>query len=145
MWVAFVKHKIGEFSRDFGAKLKKAKTLIKTHIEKELDTLANDLTEQNIDKYKELKKQLDDIIEQEIKGSILRSLCTDYENGEKYYLQGLAIEPNHIGINEYLGELYVATNRLDLANERLKILENCNCEEYKELKQIIDGTKKSKY
>ena len=69
----------------------------------------------------------------------------DYENGEKYYLQGLAIEPNHIGINEYLGELYVAPNRLDLAKERLKILENCNCEEYTELKQIIDGTKKSKY
>ena len=69
----------------------------------------------------------------------------DYENGEKYYLQGLAIEPTHIGINEYLGELYVATNRLDLAKERLKILENCNCEEYTELKQIIDGTKKSKY
>ena len=69
----------------------------------------------------------------------------DYENGEKYYLQGLAIEPNHIGINEYLGELYVATNRINLAKERLKILENCNCEEYKELKQIIDGTKKSKY
>ena len=69
----------------------------------------------------------------------------DYENGEKYYLQGLAIEPDHIGINEYLGELYVATNRLDLAKERLKILENCNCKEYTELKQIIDGTKKSKY
>ena len=69
----------------------------------------------------------------------------DYENGEKYYLQGLEIEPNHIGINEYLGELYVATNRLNLAKERLKILENCNCEEYIELKQIIDGTKKSKY
>ena len=69
----------------------------------------------------------------------------DYENGEKYYLQGLAIEPNHIGINEYLGELYVATNRINLAKERLKILENCNCEEYTELKQIIDGTKKSKY
>ena len=69
----------------------------------------------------------------------------DYENGEKYYLQGLEIEPNHIGINEYLGELYVATNRLNLAKERLKILENCNCEEYNELKEIIEGTKKSKY
>jgi tetratricopeptide (TPR) repeat protein len=69
----------------------------------------------------------------------------DYENGEKYYLQGLNIEPNHIGINEYLGELYVVTNRMDLAKERLKILENCNCEEYDELKQIIEGTKKSKY
>ena len=31
----------------------------------------------------------------------------DFENGEKYYLLGLEIEPNHVGINEYLGELYV--------------------------------------
>ena len=69
----------------------------------------------------------------------------DYENGEKYYLQGLDLKPNHIGINEYLGELYVATNRLDLAKERLKILESCNCKEYKQLKDIIEGTKKSKY
>ena len=69
----------------------------------------------------------------------------DYENGEKYYLQGLEIEPNHVGINEYLGELYVATNRLNLAKERLKILENCNCKEYTQLKQVIEGTKKSKY
>ena len=69
----------------------------------------------------------------------------DYVGGEKYYLQGLAIEPNHIGINEYLGELYVATNRINLAIERLKIIENCKCEEYNELKEIIEGTKKSKY
>ena len=69
----------------------------------------------------------------------------DYDNGEKYYLLGLEINPNHVGINEYLGELYVATNRLDLAKERLKILENCNCKEYNELKEIIKGTKKSKY
>ena len=69
----------------------------------------------------------------------------DFENGEKYYLQGLAIKPDHIGINEYLGELYVVTNRMDLAKERLKVLETCNCEEYKELKEIIEGTKKSKY
>ena len=69
----------------------------------------------------------------------------DYEGGEKYYLQGLALEPNHIGINEYLGELYVVTNRIDLAKERLKILKGCNCEEYDELKEIIQGTKKSKY
>ena len=69
----------------------------------------------------------------------------DYTGGEKYYLQGLAIEPNHTGINEYLGELYVVTNRIDLAKERLKILENCNCEEYDDLKEIIAGTKKTKY
>ena len=69
----------------------------------------------------------------------------DFVNGEKYYLKGLSIDPKHNGINEYLGELYVATNRMDLAKERLKVLENCNCEEYTELKQVIDGSKKSKY
>ena len=69
----------------------------------------------------------------------------DYENGEKYYLLGLEINPSHVGINEYLGELYVATNRINLAKERLKVLESCNCEEYNELKEIIQGTKKSKY
>ena len=69
----------------------------------------------------------------------------DYEGGEEFYLQGLQIEPNHNGINEYLGELYVATNRMDLAKERLEVLKTCNCEEYGELKEIIEGTKKSKY
>ena len=69
----------------------------------------------------------------------------DYAGGEKYYLQGLAIEPGHNGINEYLGELYVVTNRVNLAKERLKVLENCNCEEYNDLKEIIAGTKVSKY
>ena len=69
----------------------------------------------------------------------------DYENGEKYYLQGLAIEPNHKGINEYLGELYVVTNRIDLAKKRLDVLKACNCEEYDELKEVIEGKKKSKY
>ena len=69
----------------------------------------------------------------------------DYENGEKFYLEGLAIEPNHIGINEYLGELYVVTNRISLAKERLKILENCNCKEYDQLREIIQGIRKSKY
>ena len=68
----------------------------------------------------------------------------DYENGEKYYLQGLAIDPNHVGINEYLGELYVATNRHNLAVERLGVLEGCNCEEYDQLKAVIAG-EKSKY
>jgi len=69
----------------------------------------------------------------------------DYEGGEKFYLQGLQIEPNHNGINEYLGELYVATNRMDMAKERLEILKTCNCEEYDELKEVIEETKKSKY
>ena len=69
----------------------------------------------------------------------------DFENGEKYYLQGLAIDPKHIGINEYLGELYVATNRHNLAVERLEVLKGCDCKEYDDLKAIIAGEKVSKY
>ncbi|MGA1292349.1 MAG: hypothetical protein ACO3X4_04855, partial [Pelagibacteraceae bacterium] len=57
---------------------------------------------------------------------------------EKYYLAGLSIKPDHNGINEYLGELYVKTNRIDLAKERLEVLRKCNCEEFEELKVIID-------
>ena len=68
-----------------------------------------------------------------------------FEKGENYYLEGLALEPNHKGINEYLGELYVTTNRIELAKERLEILKDCNCKEYQELREIIEGTKKSKY
>ena len=69
----------------------------------------------------------------------------NYEIAEKYYLDGLKIDPKHNGINEYLGELYVNTNRIDLANERLEVLKNCSCEEYNELKEIIEGKKQSKY
>ena len=67
----------------------------------------------------------------------------DFEAGEKYYLLGLQVEPNHVGINEYLGELYVVTNRINLAKERLEVLKNCNCKEFKELELIIKtrGTK----
>ena len=56
----------------------------------------------------------------------------DYETGEEFYLQGLQIEPNHKGINEYLGELYVVTGRMDMAKERLEVLKTCNCDEYDE-------------
>ena len=68
----------------------------------------------------------------------------DFENGEKYYLAGLKIDPKHVGINEYLGELYVATNRHNLAVERLEVLKDCNCKEYDQLKAVIAG-EKSKY
>ena len=67
----------------------------------------------------------------------------NFEQAEKFYLTGLNINPNHNGINEYLGELYVQTNRIDKANERLAVLKNCNCDEFKDLELIIKnrGTK----
>ena len=69
----------------------------------------------------------------------------DYDNAEIYYSMGLEIDPKHVGINEYMGELFVATNRMDEAKKRLAALEDCNCKEYNELKKVIDGTKQSKY
>jgi tetratricopeptide (TPR) repeat protein len=67
----------------------------------------------------------------------------NFDQAEKFYLKGLNIKPNHNGINEYLGELYVQTNRIEKANERLEVLKNCNCKEYGELELIIKtrGTK----
>ena len=71
-------------------------------------------------------------------GFALRKLG-NFEEAEKYYLEGLNIKPDHHGINEYLGELYIQTNRIDLAKERLEVLKNCNCEEYDELKELIEN------
>ena len=67
----------------------------------------------------------------------------NFKEAENYYLKGLDLDPKHNGINEYLGELYVQTNRIDKANERLAVLKNCNCEEYQDLELIIKtkGTK----
>ena len=61
----------------------------------------------------------------------------NFDQAEKFYLEGLKIKPNHNGINEYLGELYVQTNQIEKANERLAVLKNCNCDEYNELQLII--------
>ena len=69
----------------------------------------------------------------------------DYESAEIYYSMGLELDPKHVGINEYMGELFVVTNRLDKAKERLAVLKDCKCKEYKELKLVIEGKKESKY
>jgi tetratricopeptide (TPR) repeat protein len=63
----------------------------------------------------------------------------DFEKAEIFYLKGLELDEGHLGINEYLGELYVQTNRVELAKERLEILNGCKCEEYDELKELIEN------
>tara|TARA_B100000886_G_scaffold184546_1_gene126647 strand:- start:455 stop:943 length:489 start_codon:yes stop_codon:yes gene_type:complete len=67
----------------------------------------------------------------------------NFDEAEKFYLKGLSLNPGHNGINEYLGELYVQTNRIEKAKERLEVLKTCNCKEYGELELIIKtrGTK----
>ena len=63
----------------------------------------------------------------------------NFKEAEKFYLAGLEIKPDHKGINEYLGELYVKTNRIELAKERLEVLNGCKCEEFEELKELIEN------
>ena len=62
----------------------------------------------------------------------------DFEKAESYYLKGLELDAGHLGINEYLGELYVQTGRIEMAKKRLAVLKGCNCEEYEELKELIE-------
>ena len=61
------------------------------------------------------------------------------KEAEKYYLAGLDLDSGHLGINEYLGELYVQTGRIELAKKRLAVLKGCKCEEYEELKELIEN------
>ena len=65
----------------------------------------------------------------------------DFEKAETYYLKGLELDSGHLGINEYLGELYVQTGRIELAKERLQVLDGCKCEEYEELRELIEEKK----
>jgi Flp pilus assembly protein TadD len=61
-----------------------------------------------------------------------------------YYSKALALKPEHLGANEYLGELYLEMKDVKKAEERLAVLEkacNASCEEYNELKGRIDKFK----
>ena len=61
----------------------------------------------------------------------------DLKNAEIFYLEGLKMDATHAGINEYLGELYLETNRIELAKERLEAIRGCDCEEFEELDALI--------
>lgn len=68
----------------------------------------------------------------------------NYEEAERFYLRALESEPEHRGANEYLGELYLETDRPELAEERLAVLDDAcffGCEEYDELKEAIEAYK----
>jgi tetratricopeptide (TPR) repeat protein len=61
------------------------------------------------------------------------------------YEKALAIDPDHLGANEYLGELYLQTGDMPKAQERLAKLDKLctfGCEEYRTLKAAIEAKKK---
>lgn len=61
----------------------------------------------------------------------------------EYYLKALANEPEHLGANEYLGELYLEMGALPKAEERLAVLQKvCSgCMEESELAEKIAAFK----
>jgi tetratricopeptide (TPR) repeat protein len=60
-----------------------------------------------------------------------------------HYKRALQIEPNHVGANEYLGELYLELGDLPKAEQRLAVLESVcpGCEEAAELRALVDAYK----
>ena len=63
-----------------------------------------------------------------------------FDDAEKYYQIGLEIDPEHTGILQYQGELYLETDRLNLAKNNLKRLEELcvfNCDEKNKLAELI--------
>jgi len=72
-------------------------------------------------------------------GFVSRKL-KNFDDAERYYTVGLEINPNHVGILEYQGELYIETNRLEMAKDNLEKLNDLcifNCSERDELRSLI--------
>lgn len=65
----------------------------------------------------------------------------------RYYEAALLLEPQHRGANEYLGELYLETDQLNKAEERLAVLDKAcffPCEEFTDLKAAIKDYEKQR-
>ena len=60
------------------------------------------------------------------------------ENAEIYYLLGLELNDQHNSIKYNLGVFYKNQNRISDTNEILNSLKNCGCEEYENLKMLIN-------
>lgn len=68
----------------------------------------------------------------------------DHVTALDFYTAALAQEPNHLGANEYLGELYLEMKDLSKAEERLAVLATAcdsDCEEYEDLAEEIAAYK----
>lgn len=68
----------------------------------------------------------------------------DVDNALSNYQAALELEPKHRGANEYLGQLYLETDQLGKAEERLAVLDKAcffGCKQYSQLKKSIKAYK----
>jgi Flp pilus assembly protein TadD len=71
----------------------------------------------------------------------------DLKRAKVHYDEALRLDPKHLGAHEYIGDLYIKTNQMALAEKQLQILEQlCNkkCDEYTFLAEKIAEAKKPK-
>lgn len=71
----------------------------------------------------------------------------NWKDGESYYAKALSLDPNHQEAMEYLGELYLETDRPKQAEALLKKLEKLcpdGCEARSELEEAIEKHKRNK-
>src|SRR5262249_9458859 len=64
----------------------------------------------------------------------------------EYYNKALALNPKHLGANEYLGELYLEMKDVKKAEERLAVLQQAcggTCEEYPALNARLERNMRS--
>lgn len=64
------------------------------------------------------------------------------DEGIAIYHQALAIDPNNVNTHEYLGEGYLASGRVDLAELELDTLQKLcgtTCEQYQDLQKALAG------
>ena len=70
-----------------------------------------------------------------------------FAESEEYYLKALNLEPDNKSALEYQGELFIETNRIDLAKANIKKLQNLcpnSCEELEKLQSyLLDQSSKS--
>ena len=74
------------------------------------------------------------------------SQLKNYEASKKAYGRALALEPEHRGANEYLGQLHLKLGELAAAEERLAVLDKAcffGCAEYDELKDAVAEFKRT--
>lgn len=72
-----------------------------------------------------------------------------FDKAMEHYRTALKLDPNHRGAHEYMGELYLETNRVADAEKELQALKKAcpwfgKCEEYEDLKVAIEKVKSAK-
>ncbi|NNE85557.1 MAG: tetratricopeptide repeat protein [Alphaproteobacteria bacterium] len=107
----------------------------------------------NGEQYKSAIRTLNDIVRTNARNADAYNLLgfsyrksKDFKRAERNYARALRIDPNHKGALEYMGELFLETDRRPKAEELLARLEKLcpnGCEELDDLRGAFSGNQSS--